>query len=83
MFGVPFFYSTSVKGLLGTGPPPDPTLESALPSLLKSRFGIETASKQEIDVESMSNRCRIDAKSTPEKGRVRQIQGWGPGGACA
>ena len=27
-----------------------------------------------IDVESMSNRCRIDAKSTPD------IRGWGAGG---
>ena len=28
----------------------------------------------------MSNKCRIDAKLTPEKGRARRIQGWGPGG---
>ena len=30
----------------------------------------------------MSNRCRIDAKSTPQKGRARWIRGWGPGGLC-
>ena len=28
----------------------------------------------------MLNRCRIDAKSTPEKGRARRIRGRGPGG---
>ena len=33
--------------------------------LLRGRFGIEIGSNQELDVESMSNRCQIDAKSTP------------------
>ena len=28
----------------------------------------------------MSNRCRIDAKSTPEEERARRTRGWGPGG---
>ena len=28
----------------------------------------------------MSNRCRIDAKSTPEERRARRIRGWVPGG---
>ena len=30
----------------------------------------------------MSNRCWIDAKSTPEEGKARRIRGWGPGGLC-
>ena len=30
----------------------------------------------------MSNRCWIDAKSTPEVVRARQIRGWGPGVLC-
>ena len=40
-----------VRGLLGTGPP-DPTLPFS-----GGRFGIEIRSNQEIDVESMPNRC--------------------------
>ena len=44
-----------VRGLLGTDPL-DPTLDSASPSP-QGRFGIETGSNQEIDVESMSERC--------------------------
>ena len=50
-----------VRGLLGTGPLD--TLESTSPSAPEGRFGIEIASTQEIDVESMSNllnRCPID-----------------------
>ena len=74
-----------VRGLLGTGHP-DPSLESASPSpprgSIRHRFGIEIGSNQEIDVESMSNRCWIDANSTPEEGRARRIRGWGPGGLC-
>ena len=41
-------------------PPPDPTLESASPSPPQGRFGIEIGSNQEIDIESMLNRCQID-----------------------
>ena len=56
-----------VKGLLGTGPP-DPTLESASPSppqgSIRHRFNIDSTLifwfDQEIDVESMLNRCQID-----------------------
>ena len=70
-----------VRGLIGTGPP-DPTLESASPSLIRGRFGIKIESNQEIDVESMSSRCWTDAEPTPEEGRARRIRGWGPGGLC-
>ena len=59
-----------VRGLLGTGPP-DPTLESASPSppqrSIWHRFNIEIGSNQEIDVESMSNRCQIDVESMPNR----------------
>ena len=34
----------------------------------RGRFGIETGPNQEIDVRSMTNRCRTDAKSTPKEG---------------
>ena len=57
-----------VRGLLGTGPPRTPPSHQPRPSLLKGRFGIDSTSirhwfdikigsNQEIDVESMSNRC--------------------------
>ena len=61
-----------VRGLLGTGPR---TSNPPRPPLLTGRFGIEIGSNQEIDVESMSSPCRIDAKSTPEEGKARRIQG--------
>ena len=67
------YVSSSVRALLGTGPP-DPTLESASPSCLQASIWHRNS--------SMSNQCRIDAKSTPEEGKVRRIRGWGPG-ACA
>ena len=76
------FLSQFARGLLGTGPP-DPTLESASPSppqgSIRHRFDIDSTS---IDPVSMSIRCRIDAKSTPEEGRARRIRGSGPGGLC-
>ena len=75
--------SRIVRGLLGTGQS-DPALESASPSpswgSIWHRIG--SGSNQEIDVESMPNRCWIDAKSTPEEGKARRIRGWGPGGLC-
>ena len=56
-----------VRGLLGTGPPgPHPRTRLALPSSgvdltsILHRFDIEIGSNQEIDVESMLNRCQID-----------------------
>ena len=55
----------AVRGLSGTEPP-DPTLESASPSPPQGRFGIESRVKS-------GNRCQIDAQSTPEEGRARQI----------
>ena len=75
-----------VRGLLGTGPP-DPTLESASPSPPPQRsiwhqFNIDsTLIQHRIRVKS-GNRCRIDAKSTPEEGRARRIRGWGLGRLC-
>ena len=69
-----------VRGLLGTGPPPPSN--PPRPPLLSGQFGIEIGSNQDIDVKSMSNRCRIDAKSTPEEGKARQIRGCGRGGLC-
>ena len=66
-------------GLLGTGPP-DPTLESASPSILRGRFGIKIGSNQEIDVESMSNRFWIDAKSTLRRGGGEADSRVGSGG---
>ena len=61
--------------------------------LVRGRFGIDLSSIRHwfdidfliwpyFDVESMSNRCWIDAKSTPEEGRARRIRGQGPGGLC-
>ena len=44
------------------------------PPLLRGRFDIEIRSN-EIDVESMSNQCRIDAKLTPEEGKASRIRG--------
>ena len=52
-----------VRGLLGTGPP-DPTLESAYPSTR-----IDLASKQGQIRKSMSNQCRIDVESMPNRPR--------------
>ena len=63
-----------VRGLLGTGPL-EPTLESASPS---PRQG---SSWHRNRVKS-GNRCRIDAKSTPQEGKARAIRGWGPGPEC-
>ena len=70
-------------GLIRHRPPgPHPRIRLALPSSrvdltsIQHRFDIEIGSNQEIDVESMSNRCQIDAKSTPEEGRAMRIRGW-------
>ena len=53
------------------------------PPLLTGQIGIAVGSDREIDVESMSNQCWIDAKSTPEKRRrARRIRGWAPGILC-
>ena len=41
-------------------PPRTPPLNPPRSPLLRGRFGIEIGSNQEIDVESTSNRCRID-----------------------
>ena len=81
-----FRYSFRVSGsptgvvrlLLGTGPP-DPTPESASPS--PAQGSIWHPNRVKIR-KSISNRCWIDTKSTPEEGRARQIRGWGPGGLC-
>ena len=65
--------SKFVRGLLGTDPP-DPTLESASPSppqgSIWHRDMVESRNRYQTDVESMSNRCQIDAKSAPEEGRA-------------
>ena len=73
--------SNIVRGLLGTDPP-DLTLESDSLSPLQGSIWHRIGSNQEIDVESMSNRCRTDAKSTPEEGRARRIRVSGLGGLC-
>ena len=65
------------RGLLGTGPP-DPTLESASPPLLRGRFGIDSTSIRHRFPDLTLFRCQIDF----EEGRARRIRGWGPGGLC-
>ena len=62
--------------------PRTPPSNPPRPPLLRGRFGIKTGSNPAIDVESMSNRSWIKAKSTPKEGRARRIRGWGPGGLC-
>ena len=77
VFRIIFHYSfrnTVVRGLLGTDPP-DPTLESASPFLLRGGFGIYSTSISWFDPISMQ-------KWKPEEGRARRIRGWGPGGLC-
>ena len=45
--------------------------------------GPENAKKSlKKSLKSMSNRCQIDTKSTPDEGRARRIRGWGLGGLC-
>ena len=69
-----------VRGLLGKPPPPpDPTLESTSPSPHQGSiwhrfnidFDIDSTSISRFGPKSMSNQCKIDAKSTPDEGRAR------------
>ena len=60
-----------------TPPGPHPQIRLALPS-----SGVDLGSKWGQIRKSMSNQCRIDAKSSPEVGKARRIWGWCPG-ACA
>ena len=65
MFSISFVFCSFVRGLLGTNLP-DPTLESASPSpplgSIWHWIMVESGNQYRIDVESMSNQCRIDAK---------------------
>ena len=78
-----------VRGLLGTGPP-DPTLESTSPSPSEGsiwhRFDTDSTSKYDQIRKSMSNQCRIDGTSMPNRPFRRGGRGGFEGGvrgACA
>ena len=49
---------------LGTGPPGTPPSNPPRPPLLRGQFGIEIGSS---DRKLMSNQCRIDAESMPNR----------------
>ena len=74
------------EGFIRHSPARTPPSNPPHTPLLKGRFGIDSTSIRRRNwVEwgsrcriSMSNRCWIDAKSTPEEGSVRRIRGWGP-----
>ena len=71
-----------VRGLLGTDPPPDLTLESASPSppqgSIWHRFNIDSTSIQHRFPDLTLFRCQIN----PEEGTASWIRGRGLGGLC-
>ena len=68
------------EGFIRHSPSQTPPSNPPRPPLVRGRFGIDlTSIRHRFDI-AMSNRCRINVKSTPDEGRVRRIRGWGLGG---